>query len=170
MDRVWGIGTDFRVQEYGVDTLHTGYYCLGEVYSPTSSASFISLSAGSVGGGGGACLVGSSSSSVNLCRFSVGTDTEDVFRRLRAAGVYLWRERRLFRSSLGVRLRLRPPLRLRLRLPLALCVPSRPRLRLRLLLTECRRLRPSSRSLLRLKRRSSRGLRAFPISADVSFL
>lgn len=58
-------------------------------HSPTSSASFISLSAElerfSAGGGGG----GPSSSSVNLWRFSVGTDTDDEFRRLRAAGVYL---------------------------------------------------------------------------------
>lgn len=161
MDRVCGNWN--RLQGSGVWSRNASYCLCCEVYSPTSSASFISLSAeldGSVGGGAGACLVGSSSSSVNLCRFSVGTDTEDVFRRLRAAGVYLWRERRLFRSSLGVRLRLR----------LLLALRVRPRLRLRLLLTECRRLRPSSRSLLRLKRRSSRGLRAFPISADVSFL
>lgn len=48
-------------------------------------------------------------------------------------------------------------------------VRVRPRLRLRLLLVEYRRLRPASRSLLRLKRRLSRE-RAFPISAVFSFL
>lgn len=99
----------------------------------------------------------------------MGTDTDDEFRRLRAAGVYLWRERRLLRSwsrsLLGLRLRLRDSDRL----GLLLGVRVRPRLRLRLLLVECRRLRPASRSLLRLKRRLSRE-RAFPISAVVSLL
>lgn len=135
-------------------------------HSPTSSASFISLSAELerfVGGGSG----GPSSSSVNLWRFSVGTDTDDEFRRLRAAGVYLCRERRLLRSwsrsFLGLRLRDSD------RLGLLLGVRVRPRLRLRLLMVEYRRLRPASRSLLRLKRRLSRE-RAFPISAVVSFL
>lgn len=52
---------------------------------------------------------------------------------------------------------------------LLLGVRVRPRLRLRLLLVEYRRLRPSLRSLLRLKRRSSRE-RAFLISAVVFFL
>lgn len=84
----------------------------------------------------------------------MGTDTEDEFRRLRAAGVYLWRERRLFRSLLGLRLRLLLGLRVRLRL-----LPD-----------EYRRPRPLSRSLLRLNRRSSRDVRAFATSAIDSLL
>ena len=63
-------------------------------------------------------------------------------------------------------------LRLRLRLRESwLALRERPRLRLRLTLwDEYRRLRVSLRSLLRLKRRSSRDLRAFAISAVDSFL
>lgn len=92
----------------------------------------------------------------------MGTDTEDVLRRLRApAGAYLSRERRRFRSLLGLRLGLR------LAECLALLLLT---LRLRLVAGEYRRLRPSSRSLLRLKRRSSRGSGAFALSAVASFL
>lgn len=103
----------------------------------------------------------------------MGTDTEDELRRLRAAvGANLSSDRRRLRSFLGL------PLRLRLRLRLAECLALLPlalrlrlRLRLRLLAGERRR---RWRSLLRLKRRSSRGLRlrlrAFALSALVSFL
>ncbi|GAD99472.1 hypothetical protein PVAR5_8187 [Paecilomyces variotii No. 5] len=105
----------------------------------------------------------SSSESAILCRFSVGTDTEEVLRRLRAAGAYLSMDRRLFLSVslLGVRLRLRE----RSRRGLALTVRVRPRLRLLLLLRlGLRRLRSRDRSLLRLKRRASGDLRRFPTS------
>lgn len=111
----------------------------------------------------------SSSESAILCRFSVGTETEEVLRRLRAAGAYLSMDRRLFLSPLGVRLRLR--LRERSRRGLALIVRVRPRLRLLLLLRlGLRRRRSRDRSLLRLKRRSSRDLRRLPTSVRASLL
>ena len=49
-------------------------------------------------GSGGGLFVSSSEESAVLCRFSTGEETEEVLRRLLAAGAYLWIERRLFRS------------------------------------------------------------------------
>lgn len=136
-------------------------------HSPTSVASFISWSLElGFSACGGDRLAASSSSSAILFRLSLGTDTEDVLRRLRATGAYLSMDRRRFLSLMRLWLRLR----LRLR-ESWLALRERPRLRLRLTLwDEYRRLRVSLRSLLRLKRRSSRDLRAFAISAVDSFL
>ena len=101
----------------------------------------------------------SSSESAIFCRFLMGGDTEESSRRLRAAGAYLSIDRCFFLSFLEPRLGLRE----RCRSALGLRVRPRPRL----LLRGYRRL---FRSLLRLRRRSSRDLRALPISARVSFL
>jgi len=136
------------------------------------SSSFESRRSGSASaGGGGDRIVVSSSTSAILCRFSVGTDTEDVLRRLRPIGAYLSMERRLFLSLVRLGLRLCE----RSRLGLTLRVRVRPLLRslrlLLLLLLGLRRLRSSDRSLLRLKRRSSsRVSRPLPTSARVSLL
>src|SRR6266536_51300 len=56
----------------------------------------------------GDCFVVASISeeSALLRRFSMGEETEDVFRRLRPAGAYLSNDRRLFLSPLGPGLRL----------------------------------------------------------------